>query len=185
MHYFHCLFIYFQFQITSYSVSSGMPHISIQLIGIHPTNSTPSWSMTRSPKPPHVVDVAQSASFQVNITSPKPSGKLSGEITIKTSLEAVFKIPVFYSTVQEKLKVVPKTVTFKPIFPFGMSEVGLFVENLFQKPLRVESIRREPKDPRFFIRKVVDNRETDYPELQPNELIQVMCHVFQPPQSIH
>ena len=51
----------------------------------------------------------------------------------------------------------------------------MFAENLFEGPIRVESIRREPKDPRFFVR-LGDSHDVDYPELQPNELVQV-CYV--------
>ena len=153
-------------------MSSGLPHTSVELISIHPTNLSISSSGFLS-RPPHIVDVTQSASFRVNVTKPESTGTFSGEILIHTSLDHVLRVPVFYKTVTGGLRITPEVVRFDPVFPFGVSEVPVYVENLYREPVVIVSVKREPQDPRFFLRKVTEDRSVDYPELQPNELIQV------------
>lgn len=132
----------------------------------------PSPSPPPPPAPPYFIDVGHSASFRVNVTRPTAKGTFSGEILVHTSFNNVLRIPVYYKTVVGGLKVSPDFIDFEPTFPYGVSRVPLYVMNMYQEPVTVKSVRREPSDDRFDFY-AVDTIDGDFPQLMPKEMTQV------------
>jgi hypothetical protein len=165
----HDPFSFSQVQITTFSVSLGLPHTTVELVHLHSTNqsSTPHVS-TPPPEPPYLIDVGHSASFRVTITHPTSKGAFSGEVLIHTQFDKVLHVPVYYKTAIGGLKVSPQLVEFQPTFPYGLAKVPLRVTNLYHQPVTVSSVGREPEDPRFLL-----EEGEDYLHLKPKETAQV------------
>lgn len=158
-----------QVQITGFTVSSGLPHTTVELLHLHSTNqSSTSHIALPPPKPPYFIDVGHSASFCVNVTRPTSKGTFSGEVLVHTSFDKVLHIPVYYKTSMGGLKVSPQFVEFEPTFPYGVSKVPLYVTNLYHHPVTVSSVRREPQDPRFTL-----EEQAEHSHLKPKETAQV------------
>lgn len=117
------------------------------------------------------MDVGESAVFRVNITKPKTKGVHTGEILVHTSFDNILHVPVYFKTAVGEIKISPKVIRFEPSFPYGVAEVPVFVENLYQQPMTVTSIWREPADPRFYFRKVEGHN--GYPQVKPKGVMQV------------
>lgn len=161
-----------QVQITSFTLSPGLPLTTVELLSIQPTNHS---SMSPPvapppPKPPYFIDVGHSASFRVNVTRPTAKGAFSGEILIQTSFDKSLHIPVYYKTVMGGLKISPQSLIFEPTFPYGIAKVSVYATNLYQQPVSVTSVRREPEDARF----TFEGRENGEPiRISSKETVQV------------
>lgn len=163
-----------QVQITSFTVSGGLPHTTVELLSLHSTNqSSASHAAPPPPKPPYFIDVGHSASFRVTVDRPMSKGAFTGEVLIHTSFDKALHIPVYYKTVIGGLKVSPEFISFEPTFPYGVAKVPLFVTNLYHQPVTVSSVRREPEDARFTIDAPEDVERGEYPRLKSKEMTQV------------
>lgn len=163
-------------QITSYTVSVGLPHTTVELVSIYPTDPSSKSAGGRrmffkSSKPPFDMEPGYSALFRVNVSHPQNLGAFSGEILVHTSFERVVHIPVFYRTAPGGLKVTPERIDFGSMFPYSTSEVPVNVSNYYRNAVSVTAIKSVPKDLRLFIRPAGDHKH--FPRLKPAEVTQV------------
>ena len=105
--------------VLSYFVSDNLPHTTVELLAIQPDSvMRDKGQLKKMPlRPPFTVDPDYVAVFRVNITHPKKLGTFNGEITITTSFERVWHIPVYYKTAVGSLKTIPEKIVFQPTFP--------------------------------------------------------------------
>ena len=163
-------------QITSYTVSVGLPYTTVELVSIYPTDPNSKSAGTRrayskSSKPPFDVDPGFSSLFRVNVSHPQNLGAFSGEILVHTSFERVLHIPVFYRTAAGGLQVTPERINFGSVFPYSMSEVPVNVSNYYRNVVTVMAIRSVPNDSRLSIRPSGNHKL--FPRLKPAEVTQV------------
>lgn len=166
-------------QITSYTVSVGLPHTTVELVSIYPTDPSSKFDAgdrrmySKSSKPPFDMEPGYSALFRVNVSHPQSLGAFSGEVLVHTSFERVVLIPVFYRTAPGGLKVIPERIDFGPVFPYGTSEVPVNIGNYYRNAVSVTAIKSVPKDSRLFVRPAGDHKH--FPRLKPAEVTQVQC----------
>ena len=166
-------------QITSYTVSIGLPHTLVELVSIYPTNPSlksagSRRTYSRASKPPFDMDPGYSALFRVNISHPQSLGVFSGEISVHTSFERVLHIPVFYRTAAGGVKVTPERLDFGAVFPYGTSELPVNVSNYYRKVVTVTGFRSVPEDSRLYLRPAGNHKH--FPRLKSAEVTQV-CSV--------
>ncbi len=167
-----CLLL--QISIISYSVSSSLPFTSIQLSAVHPTNSTPHTKHTTAhTTPPHTLHPNHSAVFTVTVTAPETIGTYSGEILVTTSFNKTLHVPVYFKTAESRLKVSPKAIAIKGVFPGLKLKVALSVRNLYRQAIEVTSVNSDPREPLVYFEESVDG----LPRLKPMEKVEV-CLVF-------
>ena len=167
-------------QITSYTVSVGLPHTTVELVSIYPTDPSSKSAgdrrmYSKSSRPPFDMEPGYSALFRVNVSHPQNLGAFSGEILVHTSFERVALIPVFYRTAPGGLKVTPERIDFGPVFPYSTSEVPVNVSNYYRNAVSVMAIKSVPKDSRLFVRPAGDHKH--FPRLKPAEVTQVQYTV--------
>ncbi len=133
-------------------MSPGLTSTTMELLSIHPTPRSPLALSVPPPKAPHLVEVGHSATFRVNVTKPRSGGRFSGEVLIHTSFDNTLRVPVYYKAVIGELKISPEFINFEPIFPYGVTEVPLYLENLYHQPVTVTSVQRDSGDSRFYFR---------------------------------
>ncbi len=152
-------------------MSIGLPFTSIQLMGIHPTNSTPNAKHTPTPStPPYTLHPDHSAVFVVTVTTPETIGTYSGEILIATSFDKILHVPVYFKTAESRLKISPEVIDVKGIFPSLRSKVALSVRNLYHQAVDVTSVNSDPNEPWVYFEESVDG----LPRLKPMEKVEVM-----------
>ena len=163
-------------QITSYTVSVNLPHTTVELVSIYP--SDPSLKAggsrkvySRSSQPPFDMEPGYSALFRVNVSRPQSLGTFSGEVLVHTSYERVLHIPVFYRTAVGGVKIAPEIVDFGTVFPYSTSEVPLNVSNYYRTAVSVTAVQSVPKDARLYVRPAGNNKY--FPRLKPTDTIQV------------
>ena len=100
-------------------MSDNLPHTTVELLAIQPDSVVRDKGQPKKMplRPPFTVDPDYVAIFRVNITHPKKLGTFNGEITITTSFEKVWHIPVYYKTAVGSLKTIPEKIVFLPTFP--------------------------------------------------------------------
>ena len=111
-------------------MSDNLPHTTVELLAIQPDSVTrEKGQLKKMPlRPPFTVDPDYVAVFRVNIIHPKKLGTFNGEITITTSFERVWHIPVYYKTAVGSLKTIPEKIVFQPTFPVSY---GIILSEVF------------------------------------------------------
>ncbi|XP_064384147.1 transmembrane protein 131-like [Halichondria panicea] len=164
-----------QISIISYSVSANLPFTSVQLSYVHPTtNGTP--HPPAHSTPPHTLEPEHSAQFTVTVSNPNTISTYSGEVIVSTSFDKVLHIPVYFKTAESRLKVSPRAISFKGIFPYLRARVGLSARNLFHKAVDVTSVNSDLDDPRVYFEESVDG----LPRLRPTEKVEIGSVVIDP-----
>lgn len=163
-------------QITSFSVSVGLPRTSVELVSVYPTDPNLKSvggrrTYSKGSKPPFDMDPGYSSLFRVNVSHPESLGAFSGEILIHTSFERVLHIPVFYRTAAGGLKITPERLDFGAVFPYGTSELPVNVSNYYRNTVTITAIDAVPKDPRLYVRPAGNHNH--FPRLKPAEVTQV------------